>query len=649
MSVQFGIWNFDGRPLQPNRLEKVCEALTAYAPDGVGFDSRDGVDVYYYAFHCTRDSRRETQPCVTDSRAAVTWDGRLDNRAELIFLLDKSLDQNSPDVTVVAAAYERWGADCFAKLMGDWAVSIWNAKTQSLILAKDPIGLRPLYYSSGKDRIRWSTILDPLVLFADQRFAISEEYIAGCLSFFPATHVTPYVGIHSVPPSSFVLIRKGKLAVTRYWDFDPDRRTCYRSDSEYEEHFRTLFAKSVQRRLRSDSAILAELSGGMDSSSIVCMADALLARGMGETFRLDTVSYYDNSEPNWNEWPYFSRVEAMRGRTGFHIDVGSEQRLGLDTQSDQIEVSPCAPANSELNKKLAMCLVASGNRTILSGIGGDEVLGGLPTPTPEFEDLLARGQFRSLAHQLKVWALDKRKPWIHLLFEAIGRFFPPSVVGLPRSRRPAPWLDAGFIRRNLSALQGYQQRIELFGPLPSFQENLATLEVLRRQLACSVMPKNPPYERRYPYLDRELLEFLFSIPREQLVRPGQRRSLMRRALAGILPEEVLNRKRKGFISRSPRLALSAQWAKVAEMNHDLVSASLGIIDPDKFLEALRTARLGHEVRLVPLIRTTAVELWLRNLSNRDLDHGSPLRNAQFSSVTGGARFTNSPVPLEKFS
>src|SRR6266702_6630587 len=86
-----------------------------------------------------------------------------------------------------------------------------------------------------------------------------------------------------------------------------------------------VFAKAVQRSLRSDRPVLAELSGGRDSTSIVCMADSIIARGTAETPRLDTLSMYDDSEPNWNERPYFTKVEEKRGRTGWHIDVGLQQ------------------------------------------------------------------------------------------------------------------------------------------------------------------------------------------------------------------------------------------------------------------------------------------------------------------------------------
>src|SRR5580698_2962803 len=93
----------------------------------------------------------------------------------------------------------------------------------------------------------------------------------------------------------------------------------------------------------------------------------------------------------------------------------------------------------------------------------------------------------------------------------------------------------------------------------------------QRQLGCTALPSGPIYEKRYPYLDRDLLEFLYALPREQLVRPGQRRSLMRRALAGIVPDKVLNRKRKAFVSRSPMAAISRNWASLTDTCSQMIS------------------------------------------------------------------------------
>jgi asparagine synthase (glutamine-hydrolysing) len=616
MSVQFGRWNWDGKPVDPTYLAKVKPILAPYGPDDEGAYATTNLSILYRAFHTTKESRRETQPHITQSGAVITWDGRLDNRAELTRRLRDTLTISASDVSIVAAAYDEWGANCFSKLVGDWALSLWDANSQSLILAKDPIGTRHLYYSIDNAQVTWSTILDPLVLFANKSFALCEEYIAGWLSFFPAADLTPYIGIHSVPPSSSVVVRNGQQTVVKYWDFDPAKQIRYRTDAEYEEHFRAVFGEAVRRRLRSGSPILAELSGGMDSSSIVCMADSIFAHGAAETPRLDTISYYDDSEPNWNERPYFTKVEEKRGRAGTHIDVSSKESFKLDFDSDHFAATPGSGGGrpSKASRQIAACMNSQGNRVVLSGIGGDEFTGGVPTPTPELQDLLARGHFRTLAHQLKVWALSKRKPWFYLLCDAARGFFPPALVGVSKHKRPAPWFNPAFVKRNRAALTGYDDRTKIFGPLPSFQGNVSTLDALRRQLACTDLLSDLPQEKRYPYFDRGLLEFVFSIPSEQLVRPGQRRSLMRRALIGIVPHELLNRKRKAFVTRGPRVGMAAEWPHLLELGQHMLMSSLGIADSARFLEGLQRIPQGADDPIVPLIRTLGIEFWLRNLT-----------------------------------
>ncbi len=618
MSVQLGIWNFDGRPPAPDYIEKVSAALAPYGPDSQETYARDGVQIVYRAFRTTNESNRETQPNISPSGSIITWDGQLDNRAELISEMRDSLASDSTDVGIVAAAYERWRVNCLARLIGDWALSIWNPRDRSLVLAKDPIGTKHLYYSLDEKQLTWSTLLDPLVRFAGKTFALNEEYIAGWFSMFPAAHLTPCVGIHSVPPSSSVLLRPGKRTISKYWDFNPSKTIRYRNDAEYEEHFRSVFATAVQRKLRSDRPVLAELSGGRDSSSIVCMADTVIGRGTAETPRLDTISYYDDSEPNWNERPYFTRVEEMRGRTGWHINVGA-QDPGKNPPPEPPPESahgrfvPTPGYDGRTSPQMRVCLASQGNRVVLSGIGGDEVMGGVPTPAPELENLLAKAQFGALAHQLKVWALEKRKPWFHLFWESARGFFPPAIVGVPKHMRPVPWLQSSFVKRHWAVLTGYPCRTKLFGPLPSFQENVSTLDALRRQLARTALPFEPPYEKRYPYLDRDLLEFMFAIPREQLVRPNQRRSLMRRALVGIVPEEILNRKTKAFVARSPFIAITSDWAHFAEMTQNMLSGSLGIVVPERVSEALQKVRRGEEVPMIALRRTLCFEEWLKDL------------------------------------
>jgi asparagine synthase (glutamine-hydrolysing) len=624
MSVQFGMCNFDGRSVHSEDLDRLRPVLAPYGPDREGRFCKDNLGILYRSFFTTTESRREVQPYVSRSWTVVTWDGRLDNRQELIGQLEGELSHAPTDVEIVTAAYERWGTGCFAKLIGDWALSVWNPHDHTLILAKDFLGARHLYYSIENEEVTWCTILDPLLLLAGRTFAVDEEYVAGWLSFFPAPHLTPYVGVRSVPPSCFVRVAKGTCGTCKYWEFDAAKRIRYGTDAEYEEHFRSVFGESVRRRLRSDSPILAELSGGMDSSSIVCMADEIISRGQAETSRLDTLSYYDDSEPNWNERPYFSQIEAKRGRLGCHIDVSS-QTWNLIPETGSFEATPgCIAGRTKVAVEFSACLISQGSRAVLSGIGGDEVTGGVPTPAQELADLLSRCSIGTLAHKLKVWALVQRRPWFHLLAETIRMFLPPDLVGLPEKKRPPTWLDSDFINRHRAAMRGYETRLTLCGALPSFQDNVATLNALRRQLGCDHPSAEPLYEARYPFLDRDLLEFLYAVPREQLVRPGQRRSLMRRSLSGIVPDALLNRRRKAYVARAPLASLSRQATELAQLGGQMVSTSFGIVDAKGFSDVIQRARDGQMVLMVTLMRTLQLESWLRALIKQGLiDQASP--------------------------
>ena len=621
MSLQFGTFYFNGIPSDSSGLDQARGILAPYSPDPEGSYSGEDVQIICRAFYTTKDSQCEKQPYVSQSGVVVTWDGRLDNRNDLISEIGGRLSNRSSDAAIVAAAYDRLSTDCFQKFVGDWALSIWIPRAHTVFLATDFVGTRHLYYRRTKDLVIWSTVLDALILNTRQSFELEEQYIAGWLSLFPAAHLTPYRGIMNVPPCSFVRMSKYAYLTQKYWDFDPRGRIRYRTDSEYEEHFRVAFREAVKRRLRSNSPVVAELSGGVDSSSIVCVADQILATESGP--RLDTVSYYDDSEPNWDERPFFTKVEERRGRTGCHINLHDEVKQE-GTLLSEYGLTPAETGrNSNAYFQLAACLKHSGSRVLLSGIGGDEVLGGVPNPIPELADLLASGRIGALAHQLKVWALSLRKPWIHLFRDTLLLFAPWSGSAISSSfhgKFPC-WLTAAFIARNERALAGYRSRVKVAGAPPSFQENLDTLEGLRRQVASVVLPADPLHEVRYPYLDRDLLEFLYAIPRQQLVRPKERRSLMRRALKGIVPDEVLNRRRKAFVIRAPIITISEQLARIGE-EKELMMSSFDLVDRAQLLEEMRRIVCGADVPIVPLLRALTLEAWVSALVGRKVLSGA---------------------------
>ena len=611
MSIQFGSWNFDGAPIDQSYLERVRSIVSGYAFDSLASHRAGDIEILFWPFHVTPQDSHEVQPQATSCGAVITWDGRLDNGEELASQFRSSRQSLCTDVDLVAAAYEEAGLQCLSQLKGDWALSIWDPRDRSLTLARDFAGVCPLYYSVDVAHVSWSSVLDPLVVLAGKSLELDREYVAGWLSMFPAANRTPYVGIHSVPPSSCVVIKNGKSITRSYWDFDPTKRVRYLSDVQYEEHFLQAFKTSVRRRLRSRAPVLAELSGGIDSSSIVCVADELFLAGEADTPRLDTLSYFDQREPNWDEQPYFEIVEKKRGRPGSHIEVDDYSGYLLDYPTSSFAIAPSSQASSTPGaNQFDACLSHDSIRVVLSGVAGDEFCGGVPTPIPELATLLAGFQLRDLFRQTRAWALAGRKTIFGLAAEFMSVFLPP--MPFDTRERDANWLATSFASQYRHEANLLNQGANPFGPSPAFQMNMLAIGMLRRQLSCRQAGANRLYETRYPFLDRDLLEFLFAVPREQLVRPGERRSLMRRSLRRIVPDEILDRKRKSFVSTKHIRTLQREWPALVALGEDMQCVRLGFVDVAAFQRVLAAIREGREIPIVPFLRTIALENWLRH-------------------------------------
>jgi asparagine synthase (glutamine-hydrolysing) len=619
MSAQAGVWNFDGAPANRELLANISQSISQYGPDEERTYFSGPIGMLYRPFHTTKESRLEHQPHVSSRGNVIMWDGRLDNREELIPQLCDDLSPEQTDLAIVTAAFERWETDCFRRLVGDWALSIWDPVQRALILARDYIGVRHLYYYPTHKRVIWCSYLAPLVLSGD-RFTLNDEYTAGYLALYPEGHLTPYCEIHAVPPGKFVRIRNGKATTHPYWAFHPQLKIRYKTDAEYEEHFRHVFRQAVRRRLRSDSPILAELSGGLDSSSIVCMADDILAKEGAETPRVDTLSFYDPREPDGDERPYFAKVEEKRGRKGHRCDAGTEG----------ISIPACLPhfvsrpgdlgnPGSHTNDFRQRLFEEHGYRVLLSGIGGDEFLGGVPNPTFQLADLIQQCRLVELAKQLMAWSMVKRRPWIQLLGQASILLLPAwARAKLTQEAKIEPWIDAGFARRHRLAVRRLGPNSDFGFSLWGHRAYVQTIVLVSWQRASTVERSAGGVEQRFPYLDQNLLEFLLAIPISQLLRPGERRSLMRRALGGLLPPEILHRKTKAVSARKFMMAFQTNWETLETIFDAAVSSRLGFINPVRFRQCLFKAKNGDAPQLVRMMKVIALELWLQDVMRRGL-------------------------------
>src|SRR5260370_22902338 len=240
MSVQAGVWNYDGKPVDRDFSDKIRRELAECGPDGETTFFDDSGGTLYRSFHTTPESRLERQPHVSDSGKVFTWDGRLDNRDELIPQLHSNLTADHTDLALVEAAFECWGTNSFAMLIGDWALAIWDPRDKELILARDYAGIRHLFYYPKSKSVICCSHLESIALCGDQ-FTLCDEYFAGYLALWPEAHLTPYREIHSVPPGKFGSVRNETVSIHSYWTFNPQLKTRHKSDAEYEEHFRYLF------------------------------------------------------------------------------------------------------------------------------------------------------------------------------------------------------------------------------------------------------------------------------------------------------------------------------------------------------------------------------------------------------------------------
>ena len=173
MSFQAGIWNYDGKPVDKDFLLNLSSGAAPYAPGRGGEYWSQCIGLVARQFHTTMESRLEDQPYVSASGKILTWDGRLDNRDELMQLTGGQ-DRVVSDLELVAAAFDCWGKECFAKLLGDWAVTVWDPATKTLTLARDYMGIRHLFYYPKRSSLLWASHLESLATCGD-RFTLCEE------------------------------------------------------------------------------------------------------------------------------------------------------------------------------------------------------------------------------------------------------------------------------------------------------------------------------------------------------------------------------------------------------------------------------------------------------------------------------------------
>jgi asparagine synthase (glutamine-hydrolysing) len=589
-------------------MEQLAKSTLPYAEDGTYVSAKGCAGMGFQPYYTHERSGRGSQPLTDTNENMLCFDGRLDNHAELRKALEL-LDGEAPDSEIVLAAFLRWEEGCFARFVGEWALALWSRADDTLYLARDHAGTRTLYFEVTNDRILWGTYLETFFAIEETR-DLDHAYFARYLTCTPIEDLTPYRGIRAVRPAHFVRIRGPEITRKAHWSWLAEEQILFNTDREYEDQFLTLFEQAVERRTGPGAPILAQLSGGMDSSSIVCLSDHLRRQtGASSSDLLDTVSYFDDAEPNWNEKPFFEAVERHRGKEGIHLPYPLLSSR-LDAISTQYLWPGADHATLENERRLIESTGATQHRILISGIGGDELLGGVPSPFGELADLLVTGRVPRYLARAMDWCLVDRTP----LFQITGQTlrFIAEQFQQPRLRNETlpNWITLSLRRTLESSYPGTTSVPFPFAARPSLIANARTgLSLLE------TLPVRPPhllrrYEMRFPYLDRDLVNFLLRVPRERLLRPGRRRALMRNALAGLVPREVLERRRKGTRSRSVLRTLQSCELEICQLFRGSSPWLQELIDSSRLESgAIEAIRHSDMTKMPALLRAIHLHLW----------------------------------------
>lgn len=613
MSILLGVCTDHGSPASETILRERARATARYAIGSafIHLKGRIGMAWQPYGSHPRFDL--ECGPVADDLENVLSFDGRLDNFRELAHLLGLP-GQNTSDAGIALAAFARWGKTSFGKFIGDWAIVAWSEREDTLFLGRDHAGTRTLYYRAHKNELEWATHLDTF-FFGTDTPALSEPYIAAYLAGRQIRELTPYRGIFAVPPGCSLAVRHGALTVERHWSPFGGSELEYASEQEYDEHFLTLFRRAVERRSEDVTQVVAELSGGMDSTAIVCMSDHCRRAKDASTPLFDTISYFDDEEASLDERRYFSITEAYRGKVGVHLDMAFSQRTFLPHDATHGRyLLPGADSLSIVQEEQFQDRVWSrGYRAILSGIGGDELLGGVPDRYPELAGYLTAGEWGALAKQSLAWSLVNRDPIADTLVQTV-RWTAANYAGRQGVKAPPPWMSSRVRELVESRDNSAHSRGELQQYTPRQLDNARSWAAVMETLPHRYPRILARPEYRYPYLDKDLVTYLLRVPRAQLLRPGRRRAMMRRALIGIMPNEILERKRKAFQVRAPFVAFRRAHEHLRAFCADSLLAQANFIKADELQTRFERLCAGNDEYAVEMVRTIFLELWLRSNS-----------------------------------
>jgi asparagine synthase (glutamine-hydrolysing) len=515
------------------------------------------------------------------------WDGRLDDPYPV-----------ADPAAFALELYQRRGVAGFRDLIGDWSLVLWDAGSRSLILASDYAGVRPLYFKRDSGRVRWSSSLADLATAGAE---LDDRYVAALLTPRPVRGVTPYRGIDPVPAGCAVRIGVDSVRVQRFWNIP----VAEDSAGAYEERLLELFRVAVDARTRGHALVCCELSGGLDSSSIACMALRLRPN-------VTTISY---THEGATDAPYIRAVEEANGIEGIHLDVHDFPFVTAAMTGGAI------PGWWEPRfRGLARQLESLGATALLTGQMGDLTMASVLDDAEQVAGPLRRRQWGEAAREAYAWSQSLRIPIYPILWRAARMAWSSWAPADAADLSPVAWRP---VLRENSLSPRLRAAAEFTPAAPALDWRAAPPDRRRRfrglasWLEARRLQVPEPLSHIdycHPFADRRLVEFMLAIPPGEVVRPGVPRRLMRRAFAELLPDPVLRRETKASFGRFYDECLAPLAHEMLRAPGKLRSVEMGYLDRDSLLDRLSRYIAGTDSNADQLRVAILFEFWLRTRS-----------------------------------
>ncbi len=616
MSSQAGIFYFDQRPVLESVQETLVRSCRTKHADASREYREPGLFMAHAATWIDDLSTLERQPWTSPSGSTVTFDGRLDNREDLLLRLRSHLKEESTDCAVAQTALEAWGDEGLVHLVGDWSMASWDPAGRAVLLASDFAGTRPLYFHANDQRVVWSSDLGSLVSLTGIN-ELDEQFVAGFLLGCGSPNRTIWRGILPVPAGKALRFGQRGVDTNTFWELPVHGRIRYHAEREYDEHLRSLFRESVRARLRTSYPVCSELSGGWDSSSIVCMAQDLIATRKAEAAKLVSFSFGPLDSPDQK---FYTAVRKSCGIEGVYLNTDDYPFI------DPAFLEEASPAIwSRLSHEIASRAKQLDARVYFTGQAGDLMMGNWIDDSEQLAAHLHRGQWKTAFTESVAWSKATRVPAPVLLWRGL-------LASLPSGWRiesrypvdpstPIPERYGDSLTRSLKSAADMEDPDWIW--CQRWKEAPAERRKHFRCISGLLESRffRPPERLQhlyytFPYADRPLLEFLLTIPADILAKPGEPRALMRRAFREFLPSEVARRRSKASYTGEFLKSLRRAVSKLLVERGPLLVEELGYVDA----AALR-ARLQRMTQSLPcnetqLRQVLLLEFWLRSQKAR---------------------------------